>query len=382
MENKSLHIITFDYPFPANYGGAIESFFKIKSLSEIGYKIYLHCFVTTIPNDSELEKYTEEIYFYEKKRQLLYFFSFIPFSVVSRRDKKLIENLLKTDAPILFDGLQSSCVFKQFGNQLKNNCYLRLHNVESHYYYGLFKSENNIFRKTAYFLESVKYKKYQNIIKKFNAVFTLSRFETDFVGSHYKEAIFVPVFHGNDGVSILSEYGNYAFYNGDLRISDNRKAALFLIEIFKKIPEYKLVIASGIQDKTIENSCKSIPNIEFIQIKNQGHLEELFSLSHINVMLSFQQSGTKLKTINALFKGRHCIVNKNMVDDEKILSLCIVAETQNDFINAVNELRNKPFIDSQNRKSIMESVFDNQKNALKISGIIENTTPFSAPLQK
>ena len=39
MQEVALNIICFDVPFPANYGGAIEEFYKIKALHQLGVKI-------------------------------------------------------------------------------------------------------------------------------------------------------------------------------------------------------------------------------------------------------------------------------------------------------------------------------------------------------
>ena len=44
LENKKLHLISFDVPFPANYGGVIDVFYKINSLHKIGIQVILHCF--------------------------------------------------------------------------------------------------------------------------------------------------------------------------------------------------------------------------------------------------------------------------------------------------------------------------------------------------
>ena len=41
---KEIHIVTFDIPYPVNYGGVIDVFYKIKALKEAGIKIHLHCF--------------------------------------------------------------------------------------------------------------------------------------------------------------------------------------------------------------------------------------------------------------------------------------------------------------------------------------------------
>ena len=42
--NKHLHIVSFDVPYPPDYGGAIDVYYKLKALHEEGIKIYLHCF--------------------------------------------------------------------------------------------------------------------------------------------------------------------------------------------------------------------------------------------------------------------------------------------------------------------------------------------------
>ena len=44
MQDKHLHIISFDIPYPPDYGGVVDVFYKIKALSLLGIKIHLHCF--------------------------------------------------------------------------------------------------------------------------------------------------------------------------------------------------------------------------------------------------------------------------------------------------------------------------------------------------
>ncbi|MCX6283192.1 MAG: mannosyltransferase, partial [Bacteroidetes bacterium] len=41
---QHLHIVSFDIPYPPDYGGVIDVYYKIKTLSEAGVKIHLHCF--------------------------------------------------------------------------------------------------------------------------------------------------------------------------------------------------------------------------------------------------------------------------------------------------------------------------------------------------
>ena len=42
--NSELNIVSFDVPYPPDYGGAIDIYYKIATLNNLGIKIYLHCF--------------------------------------------------------------------------------------------------------------------------------------------------------------------------------------------------------------------------------------------------------------------------------------------------------------------------------------------------
>jgi len=366
MQNKPLHIVAFDNPFPANYGGAIDVFYKIKVLYELGFDIYLHCFVTSNNKVApELKKLTKAVYLYQKNRNPFFLFSSFPFSVKSRFQKDLLTNIKTVDAPILFEGLQSTMVLhnQDFGSR---KLFLRLHNLENQYYTGLASSETNWLKKRLYQLEAKKYQHYLEILNRFETVFTLSILETETVNKLANNAQYIPVFHGNSTLKDKSEFGSYAFYHGDLRLADNKKAASFLIECFKEISDYSLIIASNNGKNYIENQIKNTPNISFVTIDNDLHLAQLLHDAQINVMLSFQQSGTKLKLVNALFNSRFCLINKNMVDDERLLSLCEIATSKTEFITKINTLKTKPFRHT-NRIDVLLDVLNDAENAKKIA---------------
>ena len=370
MHDKKLHIICFDNPYPPVYGGVIDVFYKIKALHQLGVKINLHCFVDEIPTEtSVLQSLTENCYFYKRNKSFLKLFSTKPFSVVSRKHKMLIENLHLDEADILFEGLQSTSVVRArcFKDR---NLYLRLHNLENNYYKGLLHSETNLIKKFLYYIESRKYNRYLKNLAEFCCVFTLSSFETDAVNNLYHNAEYIPVFHGNKTVATSSEFGEYAFYNGDLRISDNKKAADFLIDVFQSVNNYPLIIASSLENDALKKRCAHLKNVEYVIIKNHQHLIELSRNAHINVMLSFQESGTKLKAVNALFQSRHCIINRNMLDDVRLQNLCKVVETKEEFVAAIEELKAAPFKEFEQRELVLNEVLDDMKNARKMYAFI------------
>lgn len=374
MERRPLHIISFDNPYPPIYGGVIDVFYKLTALHALGYDIYLHCFIDDDNTPSEtLKKYTKQVFFYRrKKKQNGYkMLSIFPFAVRSRYHKDLLSNVMNIDAPILFEGQQTTFLaskYDLFGRKI----ILRLHNLEANYFLGQSKSEENWFRKIAYFAEYLKYKRYQSELTKFDAVLALSHFEQQQAKKYNKNVVYVPVFHGNKKVAELSGSGKYAFYHGDLRLADNRRAVKFLINAFKQIPDYPFLIASGGHGDFVEALIKNIPNISQVEINNSDpdHLTQLLANAHINVMLSFQESGTKLKLVNALYRSRFCVINKNMVDDENLRSLCTMAETEAEFIAAVNSLKNESY-DSGNREVVLKKVLDDSENARKIQSVLE-----------
>jgi hypothetical protein len=369
MQTKPLHIISFDNPFPPDFGGAIDVFYKIKALHTIGYTIYLHCFYEdrNVVSD-ELKAITEHVYLYKKNKNPFFLFSKYPFPVVCRFRRDLIDNLAKIDAPIFFEGLHTTMILQKVN--LPNKIYLRLHNIESNFYDGMSKNETNYFKKIAYHFASKKYIEYQKTIPNFDYVFTLSTYENTFVKKMTDKVSYVPVFHGNEKIEPLSEFGKYAFYHGDLRLADNKNAAKFLIKVFEKITDYKLIIASSNGKKLIENKAKNNANIEFIELHNDSQLDDLFKNAHINVMLSFQQSGTKLKVINSLFKSRFCLINNNMIDDAEILKFCELANSENEFITKIKMLKDKPFLEFEKREKAFEKVLNDVNNAKKIEKII------------
>ena len=86
---KHLHIVSFDIPFPADYGGVIDVFYKIKALHELGVVITLHCFeYGERQPQKELENYCKNVFYYKRTRSILDLLSSQPFIVKSRENKE------------------------------------------------------------------------------------------------------------------------------------------------------------------------------------------------------------------------------------------------------------------------------------------------------
>ena len=341
MHPKEIQIVTFNTPFPANYGGVIDVFYKVKALHQLGIKIHLHTFYDDRNQLDELQNYCENIYLYKRKKSLWKYLSTLPFAISSRTSKVLIERLKSNTAPILFESLKS--LYPLTKVDFSQRVGIRCQNIEHLYTLGLYKSEKNWLKKIAFYAESKKLNRIQHLYKKADFLFTISNHEQNYFSHNFKtKSELLPVFHGNTKINSKPGFGKYALYHGDLSIADNIKSALFIISVFKEL-KHQLIIASSSIPKNIISFIDNSQHIKFVVISNNNHLQDLINNAHINTLYSFQQSGTKLKVFNALFNGRHCIVNSNMVDDENILSICQVVENKSNYKKIVNELFDQPF---------------------------------------
>lgn len=368
--NKKLHIICFDIPLPADYGGAIDVFHKLRSLSELGTKIYLHIFKYGRPEQSELKRYCEEIHYYNRNTSVYKALGILPYIVASRNSKSLISNIERIEAPILFEGLHTTLLLRK--NVFKDRIQLvRTHNIEHLYYRQLAVSESNVFKKLFYFLEASKLKRYEKVLKHCNHILPVSTIES----LHFKELFgdkitYIPPFHANKQLHELSKKGYFALFHANLSISENKKAALFFINIFKSI-KYPLVIAGQSEDKSLLQKIDLCNNINFIPIADDQKLKELFHRAQVNVLYSFNASGVKLKLVNALYHSRFVIANDKVIQGSGLEPLCIVANDKKQFINEVLGIVDKEFSEDElkHRKELLMT-YDNKVNARKILDLI------------
>lgn len=366
MQNKHLHIISFDIPFPANYGGVIDVFYKIKALYKAGIKVHLHCFQYGDRKPSEeLAQYCYKVHYYKRLKTALAGFSLKPFIVKSRVSNELIKNLLKDDFPILFEGLHSC--YHLNDKRLKNRLKIyRESNIEHHYYYHLGLASRNIFKKLFYFSESLKLLRFQSILKHANIMLAVSKMDEQYLKCRFPENIIyhLPCFHGNEAVSSQASKGYYALYHGKLSVEENEKVAIYLIkEVFDKI-NYPLIIAGENPSKYLIKLQASNPNIQLITNPSEIEMFDLVQNAQINLMLTFQATGLKLKLLNSLYQGKFCICNTNMLSGSPIPGVCSIADTTEELKKEILRLSKEIFSQRHinKQKKYLEVNYSNLKN--------------------
>jgi hypothetical protein len=72
-------------------------------------------------------------------------------------------------------------------------------------------------------------------------------------------------------------------------------------------------------------------------------MARLIQNAQINVLITQQTTGLKIKLLNALFSGRHVIANEGILKGSGLDRLCHIANTAAEQIQYCNELMKQPF---------------------------------------
>lgn len=365
-----LHIVCLDVPYPPDYGGVFDLFYKIKTLHELGVKIHLHCFEYGRGEQPELNKYCEEVNYYQREKLVQGIPLRLPYIVSSRINPALIKNLLKDNYPVLLEGVH--CTYYLYHGELGNRKVLvRLHNVEYEYYKQLSKSTNNFYKKIYYKLESRLLKKYENIIAAKGKLIAVNEKDIQTYQKVFlaKDMEFLPVFLPFNGVKSETGRGSFCLYHGNLSVAENEKAALWLLEnIFNQLINSVFIIAGKNPSEALKNEAVKNKNAQLIENPSEKEMAELIKKAHIHLLPSFNSTGIKIKLLNALFNGRFIITNPASLAGTGLETLCSTEETQLGYIKRIKELFEISFEENEiiKRKTILRKLYNNEKNGLQL----------------
>ncbi|MEI7896003.1 MAG: glycosyltransferase family 1 protein [bacterium] len=365
MANISLHIISFDIPFPANYGGVIDVYYKLRALHAAGVSIHLHCYEYRRNRPEELKRYCSSVNYYRRTTGLKANFGLKPYIVASRMSKKLVLNLLKDDHPILFEGLHTCGIISDA--RLKGRFLIyRESNIEHHYYLHLAKAEKNPGKKLFFLAESLRLKMFQKILRHASVMLTVSQADTSYLASEFPEnrVVYLPSFHHDDEVNIIPGSGTYALYQGKLSVPENSVAAEFLIKSVWEDSFPELIIAGLDPPEWLIRLASQHQNIQIVKNPADTEMFSLIRKAHVNIMVTFQPTGLKLKLLNALFNGRFCLVNEEMVTGTGLDDLCYIAGDPNELKQVLLRLFSLKFTQDQidNRITVLQKHYSNQNN--------------------
>lgn len=375
---KHLHIVSFNVPYPADYGGVIDVYYRLQALWRAGVKIHLHCYTYGRPEAPQLERFCEEVRYYRRETLPSKLFTRLPYIVSSRCNSQLLADLQADAWPVLLEGLHCCYLLSQLRQaQPQRLLLVRAHNVEHRYYSLLAKSEHRMLRRLYLLSDALKLQAYEPVLRQASHILAIS----DGDASYFRQQGYAPVSlvtagHGEQSVSAPLGKGKYALFQGDLSVSDNQRAVEYLLnQVLTPVsgtPQFPLVVAGknppkklsqlidkhnrklasccGCSYKKSRQGLSAVPNtnhaVRLVANPDDAEMHRLLYDAHVCILFTGQATGIKLKLLHALYESRFCLVNSLMVQGTTLAPLCMVADTPQDTRQLLAALFNTPFTDT------------------------------------
>ena len=372
MAEQHLHIVSFDVPWPPDYGGVIDVYYKARALAAIGVKVHLHCYEYGRGRRKELEQAFTSVSYHKRHMGRHLLINNLPYVVVTRRSEQLVKLLMKDTHPILFEGLHS-CY--HLGEPALNGRtrLVRAHNVEHEYDAAFAVAERNAFRRTYFNNEARKLRRYEPVLSEADAILAISPKDHAHFAEHFRRSVHVPAFHPNDKVEVPGGIGEFCLYHGALGVPENDRAALYLVrDVFNDLSQ-KLVIAGSGASTELKKEVAKAKNVTLLEDVPTERIHELVREAQVNVLPTFQATGIKLKLLLCLFTGRHVVCNTPMVKGTGLEDLCHVHDDAEGMRLSITACMGKP-VDGgrvEERISVLEQRFSNRRNAEAIVKLLK-----------
>jgi hypothetical protein len=366
---KHLNIISYTVPYPVNQGGIYDVFYKLKALQAAGVHIHLHCFDYGRGEQPALNQYCASVQYYQRFTGHKGISASLPYVVASRKNEVLLQNLLNNNYPIMMEGVH--CTYPLMDDRFQNrDCFVRLHNVEYQYYNDLCRQASSAFRKLYYKRESIMLRAYEQKIAAKAIFWGMTDADNDVYRNefHVNHIDHLPLYIPDHwSVEEKHGYGSFCLYHGDLSVDANEKAATWLLEkVFSKT-DIPFVIAGHNPSEKLHELAHSMGHTCLVADPSEKEMQDMIAKAQINILPSYTNTGIKIKLVNAIFNGRHCLVNESTVNHSGLAPVCHIANSAEDFIERIETLFSTPFTkeETEKRSLLTKELFNNERNAKK-----------------
>ena len=370
-----IHIVSFDVPFPADYGGVIDVYHRCKSLTDFGYEVHLHCFEYGRGKPVELNLVAHKVYFYKRKSNFTSLFSKNPVIVESRYSEQLISYLKSIPAPIILEGQHTTGILPQLKNY-PEPILIRSHNVEHDYYRELAKIETSFFKKSFFKREARLLKKQEELHAHVDRILTVSHKDTTYFNSKFQNAYFLPVANSlSKGNRLDYSTKPYILIHGNMSVKENQHSVEQAIRDFKSKLDFQLIVAGKNPPQELTDLVNSTSNSKIIPSPSDEVLHTLIAEASANLLITNQSTGIKHKLINALANGGHLIANTMMVEGTGLSEFCTIANSDTEIVAAIQHAIDTEVDKSliEKRLEFLESNYGLKKHAQQIHEIIEQS---------
>ncbi len=318
--NRKIHIVSFDVPFPPDYGGVLDVYLRAKGLKALGYSVILHCYEYGRGRNHDFSEIADEIYYYDRRNGVRSVLSNLPYIIKSRNSEELQGRLLADDFPVLLEG--QHCTF-WVHELIRNNkkVAVRMHNIEWQYYRDLAHHAKTTSERLFFSLEARKLRKHESQLKQV-PLLCISKSDQEYYRDLGFQTVYLPVIINPDLVLTPLEAAPFALYHGNLSVPENREAIEKLIRENKRRKFNLPVVIAGKNPSAA--LIKKIEDQGWACIANPGdpELNDLMRSCTLHLLIGFKSSGIKLKVIRALLSGKPCIATKEMTGSSGLENYC------------------------------------------------------------
>lgn len=377
-----LSIVSFQSPWPADYGGVIDVYFKLRALRKAGAELDLHTYIYRREEAPQLNETAERVFYYPRPRNVTLQLSPLPFIVATRADKRMLARLaeLPKGAPVLFEGLHS-CRFLNHPLLRDKLKLVRTHNVEHEYYKALARSATSSAMKAYCSLEALKLRRFEGVLRHADIILPISEPDTEHFRKRFPKSkvVMLPAFY-NDSPPRLPESETprrspYILYHGNLSVGENVAALEYICrEVVPALPEGTEFIAAGLNPTDAAKEAAAKAGVTLIASPSDEEMTALIANADVNLLVTFQDTGLKLKLLNTLRLSKgHVVANSLMLNDTYLASLCLKADTPAAQAEAIKNLLHTPPSPEalQTRSRVLEERFSNLASARLLLSLIE-----------
>jgi hypothetical protein len=351
-----LHVISFDVPWPANYGGVIDIYNRLEALHQNGFEVILHAFDYGRGQSEELLKICSEVNYYKRKNRALGLLRKDPMIISTRYSKELLQRLQKDDYPILFEG-QHTTSFLDHPSLEGRKKLVRLHNVEHEYYSALNQETTNPGKSVYFKREAEKLRKHEDTLKNADHLLCITQKDADYYQDKFGNASYLPVaIQCKAERNPSNSLSPFILYHGNLSVSENVNAAKWLLENICLTIDHDFIFAGKDPSTELVKRVEKFSNVTLIENPSQELMLKLIDSTIAHVFHTNQATGIKIKLLNSLCSGAPIFCNETMVEGTGLKDACIVNDEPEQYVKSLNQfLVEGKLISDVDRKKRLES---------------------------
>ncbi|WP_424767443.1 glycosyltransferase family 4 protein [Paenibacillus sp. sgz302251] len=344
-------VVCSDFPYPADHGGRVDTWGRIKVLAELGWRIHLLVCGKQMPAEADLKvvnEYVEDIKLCDRRSRLSDLLHAFPLQARSRNELSRVS--LEDDYDYVL--LEGDYVYPILNNPKirPDNVILRVHNDEAVYFKALARSAKNIFHKMYYQMESSKFASLQKkMVERVDKYLFISSKEFEAFKSQHPAAksLFLPPPVTKETFGASSFRSKNVVFIGSLFMPNNREAIeWYLGHIHPKLlkePGYQFIVAGNSRKQSLSwLDPYDLTNV--IVYDTPKSLDDIYKQGYLFVNPMQNGAGVKLKTIEAIQNGLPVISTSigyegtGLLDNEHIL----IADRPEQFYRKIKQLFDDP----------------------------------------